>query len=244
MFNEIQPSWRFFCEACQTMLEENPHLCPHCFTLGRIFRRYERKANEYAPLVKGVTAQELIQSKSSVFPVECLPGVKVGRSSFVILWGPPSGGKSTLGLKLASEFIPSLFLPLEMKIGPLLADMCSRLEVVSPRVRFEEPQSQRDVFNMAQSGVRMVVIDSVTVATLTPDDVHRIVRSSQVIVVGILQATKTGLAAGPNAWLHASDCTIHVEDMKWELQKSRFQPTGTKGEVTCSLDPKSTVSAA
>jgi len=244
MLNDLQPSWRFFCEACQTMLEENPHLCPHCFTLGRIFRRYHRKASEYAPNVKGVTAHELIKTRSTTFPIECLPGVKVGPSCFIILWGPPSGGKSTLGLKMASEFLPSAYLPLEMKIGPLLAEMCARLEVVSPKVRFEEPQCQRDVFAVAQSGVRMVVIDSVTVATLTPDDVHRIVRGSNVIVVGILQATKAGLAAGPAAWLHASDCTLHVEDMKWELEKSRFQPTGLKGDVVCNLDPKSTVSVA
>jgi hypothetical protein len=45
-------------------------------------------------------------------------------------------------------------------------------------------------------------------------------------VWGALQETKAGTFRGSNEWAHAADVILSVENMRWTLSKSRYQPAG------------------
>jgi len=228
---------RYICVGCRAFLRENGGLCPSCFRSGLIFSRYRRVADELLPPVQGVNAQELARAAGQVFEIAACPGLKLGPNAFVICHGPPGQGKTTLTLRAADSLKPSIFLPLEMGIGPLLSGMLRRLEIISPRISFHEPRSLQEIFRLAESdGLSCLLIDSLSVSTLRPDDVRALARANNVLIWGTLQETKDGRFRGSNEWAHAADVILEVQDMKWTLTKSRYQPAGLKGEVCATVN--------
>lgn len=228
-------AYPYVCVGCRALLRENGGLCPSCFRSGLIFARYRRVADDFQPQVPCATAKDLVTSVSHTFSLETCPGLILGPSAFVGVHGAPGGGKTTLALKIADELSPSIFLPLEMGLGPLLASMLQRLEIVSPEVEFHEPRGLPEIFALAQHPqAHCLVIDSLSVSTLRPDDVRSIARANNIVVIGTLQETKNGSFRGSNEWLHAADVMVSVENMRWTVSKSRYQAPGLEGEVCAS----------
>jgi len=232
-YRDTETQWRFTCDACQAHIENYVSVCPSCFQTGRIFQRFQRRASLYAPRVEGLTARQLVRTRSKTVTLAVPAGLVLAPGSFTIVTGPPAGGKTTLILKMSDQDClgPSLVYPLEMGIGPLLSDMCARLELVSEQIRFEEPQSQAEMFALARAPFHAVFIDSLTVSTLRPEDCRRMARGSNLYVVGILQETKAHQPAGSNSWIHACDVLLSVSEMKWQLEKSRYQEVALGGCV-------------
>ncbi len=207
-------------------------MCPSCFRSGLIFSRYRRVADDYLPTIPGVSARDLAKSVARVFKLSSCTGLLLGPGAFVISHGSPGHGKSTQLLKVADELEPSVFLPLEMGIGPLLGSMLQRLEICSERITFQEPRNLPEIFALAENpNLRALFIDSLSVSTVQPNDARSLARANKLIVWGTLQETKCGTFRGSNEWAHAADVILSVENMRWTLTKSRYQPAGLKGDI-------------
>lgn len=236
-------AFRFVCVGCRAILRENSRLCPSCFRTGLIFSRYRRAADELLPPVRGVNAQELARSVGQVSEVTACPGLKLGSNAFVICHGPPAQGKTTLSLRVADSLKPSTVLPLEMGIGPLLGSMLRRLEIFSPRISFHEPRSLQEIFDLAgNDDLSCLLIDSLSVSTLRPEDARALARANNIVVWGTLQETKDGRFRGSNEWAHAADVILEVDAMRWKLTKSRYQAAGITGGV-CATENDTPVSS-
>ena len=234
--SETEPldAYPYVCVGCRAVLREHGGLCPSCFRSGLIFSRYRRVADEYLPTVPGVTAQELARSLSRVFTVEACPGLLLGPGAFVVTHGGPGAGKTTQLLKVADSLQPSVAVMLEMGVGPLLASMLRRLEIVTQHVTFHEPRDLPAIFELAKTPqLRCLLIDSLSVSTLRPDDARSLAGANGIVVWGTLQETKSGTFRGSNEWAHAADVILSVADMRWTLTKSRYQEIGLQGTVFC-----------
>ena len=75
------------------------------------------------------------------------------------------------------------------------------------------------------------LIDSVTTTTMTPQDLRAILNNTPLkVLMGTVQVTKDGSAAGPNSLLHEAD--IEAIQGCFRLQKSRHQDLSTcVGEI-------------
>ena len=218
------------------MLRENGGLCPCCLRSGLIFSRHHRVANEYLPKVPGVTAHDLARSMARVFGIDACPGLVLGPGAFVVVHGAPGQGKTTQALRVVDCLQPSIAVMIEMGVGPLLASMLRRLEIVSKDITFQEPRTLPEIFTLAETpGLRCLLIDSLTVSTLRPDDARSLARANNIVVWGTLQETKSGTFRGSNEWAHAADVILEVDKMQWTLRKSRYQPEGISGDVCATV---------
>jgi predicted ATP-dependent serine protease len=205
-------------------------MCPRCFATGTMVARYERVADQLVPESAGTTAYDLARRTQSVITTQAYPDLRFGRDSLLVLVGPPGGGKTTMGLRMAEGFQSSAFAACETGIGPALGETLQRLEIRSPNLRIEEPRSVRSLMELATGKVRSIVIDSVNMTTLQPEDLVGMARGNGIVVIAICQVTKAGLPAGSNRLIHAADVVVWVENMHWKITKSRFQANG-EGEV-------------
>jgi len=161
----------------------------------------------------------------------------LGAGAFVVTHGSPGSGKTTQLLKAADELQPSVVLPIEMGVGPLLASMLQRIEIRSERITFQEPRSLPEIFALAETpGLKALFVDSLSVSTLQPNDARSLARANKIIVWGTLQETKSGAFRGSNEWAHAADVILAVDRMRWTLTKSRYQEIGLTGDVLCATE--------
>lgn len=227
----VETSLNFVCLGCGNLLHSHACICPACFRSGLVSTRYRRPMDELRPSGRVLTAKQLLTQTCRVFSPSCYPKLKMSRPCFLIVYGPSGAGKTGFLLKLADALAPSTVLPIEMGAGSLLADYCRRLEIASEAIRFVEVDSQSDVASWAENAGTLV-IDSLSASTLTPADIERITRGHHLLTAGSLHVTKDGLFKGDSSWVHACDVCVHVEDRKWSLEKSRYQPVeGIGGSV-------------
>jgi predicted ATP-dependent serine protease len=224
----------FVCAACGTRYAERIQFCIRCFRTGVCIPDYRRVTGELLPAARRTTARKLAAEDQAVFSLKTYPEIKMQHDSFIAIHGGQGGGKTTLTLRTLDELHPSLFVSGEMKVGPVLSAYLRRLEIRRDDLNIIEPQSTNQILDAARDGVRAVGIDSLSVLTLLPEDCVSLARNARVIVIGILQETKAGIAAGSNAWLHAADIVIRCENLKWILEKSRYQELGVSGDILCA----------
>lgn len=242
---ESDVSFRFICRACKTQMREHSPMCPECGAQGQVFPRMRRPSNDYLPELRGKTAAELVRTGCKTFRLARWPALVLGASCLLLVAGLPGSGKTAMLLLLADLLRPSIVLPLEMGMGPLLSSYLQWLEVFSPDVRFEECDTLPDVYGLAATrGLRSFIVDSFTASSIQPGDALRLARAHDVVVAGSLQLLKDGSHAGSAQWGHAADVMLEVNSGRWRLTKSRFQQTGVEGEVQCSMDKVSAVPSA
>ena len=226
----------FECAVCgaTTVEQVSNGMCPRCWSTGTLVAHHERLADALLPDTPGITARELARRDQSLFEVSAYPGLKLARDALVVPVGPPGGGKTTMGLRLAEALQPSVFAACETGIGPALAETLRRLEIRSPSLWIEEPKSVRRLVQLANRDIRCLVIDSVNMTTLLPEDLVGLARGFGVVVVAICQVRKDGLPAGTNRLQHAADVVIEVEKLRWCITKSRFQAKGEGEVLSCA----------
>jgi predicted ATP-dependent serine protease len=222
----------YICACCGTRLAERAGICPSCFNTSVLVPDFVRQTTLLRPGGRRVSANELAGEDQKTFALEPYSQIKVQRGAFGLVFGPPNCGKTTGGILLASGRRPSVFVSAEMGAGPALAGYLRRLEVRAPDLTIVEAQSTAEIFDAAASGIRTLVIDSLSVLTLLPDDLTAMAKGNNIVVIGLMQVTKDGAARGSNEWIHAADFIIECQSMRWRLTKSRFQETANvAGEV-------------
>jgi predicted ATP-dependent serine protease len=179
-----------------------------------------------------ISAKDLAAQDQQVFCLKAYPSIKTPSNAFIVVHGGEGSGKTSDCLRIAEGYQPSAYAASEMKIGPSLAGYLRRLEIRAENLQIFDPATTDEIVEMASSGIRCLVLDSLSVLSLLPDDCTALAQGNDIIVIGILQHNKRGDAAGSNAWLHAADVVIECDSMRWVLRKSRYQAIdGIAGEV-------------
>jgi predicted ATP-dependent serine protease len=223
----------YVCCGCWAEYAERLEMCLSCWRTGLIVPQHVRPAAGMIPTSGGMTARTLAASDQRLFNCRAYPDIRLSENCFVVISGPPGHGKSTFALRFAESLTPSVFLPLEEGCGPSLAAKLRRLEIRGKDLWLEEPRSVEGILAAVdREGVRCVVVDSGSVASLLPSDWLALSRSKNLIVLATLQVTKAGQHAGSNKWLHDADVVLEAQDMVWSMSKSRYQETaGVTGAI-------------
>jgi len=223
----------YACSKCGAMYREKLGMCLSCGTMYTILPVYYRPASQLCPgPVECESAQDLIRRRVSLVTSDAYPDLPIGEAGIVAWYGRPGQGKSTALLKFLDGLKgPVLFVSLEEGLGTTLISKLQWLEIHRPdffvvQIRtIEELDAQ-----LSSRAVVAVGIDSLSVSTLRLDDILRLRQSLRVPIMFTLHVTKTGIPAGDMAILHGVDVVIHVEGLKWSVEKTRFGKM-TSGDV-------------
>lgn len=164
----------------------------------------------------------------------------------VAVHGDPGAGKSTLLLRLSDALAqrvgPVIYNSLEEGTGPSLVERLRRLEVRAPRLHLgclsELPVVVERVRDL---GARWVIFDSLSLTTLTAEDLARLVREEGVSLAFALHATKGGLARGSLDLLHVADVVVRLSPGEFERTKSRYSAAPVRGGWSTGLSVNGSV---
>jgi len=222
----------YVCSACATIYRRQTEFCVRCFRSGIIVPRFIRPADEILPSQPGKTANELAAANTRSFQLKAYPELRLGPGSLLCIHGGPGQGKTTWSLKAAEAMRPALVCPLEEGFSPVLTERLQRLELRHADMHFEIPSSVTElVARCDKLNPRCLVIDSVQMSSLLPEDLLKLARSRKFVLIALSQHTKAGECAGSHQLQHLADVVVRVEAMKWHLEKSRYQAATLVGDV-------------
>jgi len=214
------------CHRCGAGFPKLVPYCPACLTDGTVRPAQRRRQRGRAPTL--TTAGQLSRAQHELVHVPALPGVRILPGALVLLHGDPGAGKSTLALQALDSIAdgPLLaYLP-EEGAGPSVTERLDRLGIRRDDLLILADADLDQFEQLARHcRARAALIDSVTVTTLQPEHARRLVQSlGWLALFGVLQVNKRGEIAGLRAWDHEADVRIDVQQGRWTVEKSRFQP--------------------
>ena len=221
------------CIRCSAIYADSVSFCWTCGASGLVLPRSWRPSEvRMARHSQPVTARELATRKHVTFSVARYPELRLGPGCLLTLQGPPAAHKSTMATLVADSLRPALYLPLEEKVGAVLAGRLQRLECYAQDMIFDTPRTVGELVDLVEEHrPRCLVIDSVQMAALVPDDALELARGMNGVVIAVCQENKSKQAAGSAQWLYLCDVLIRVLDGQWTIEKSRFQLSGVTGSV-------------
>lgn len=222
----------YVCGCCRAQFAERFIVCPSCWESGVCVPNYVRKIESVVGARgRRVTARALASEDMTTDEISVYPGILYQPNSFIIVHGGQASGKTTMTLRIAESMTPSAFCAAEMKVGPAMSAYLRRLEVRSSDITIFDETAAESVVEVARSGIRCLVIDSLSILSFLPDDILGLARDANLVIIGILQHVKSGEAQGSRAWLHAADVVISCSEMTWKVEKSRYSEIGATGGV-------------
>ena len=174
------------------------------------------------------SARELVARKWTTVESRAYPQLSVSRGALVAVWGQPGSGKSTWATRYVDQLeAPVVYFSAEEKLGPTLAARLERCGVMRADFHAVGQASIDELVAFCRARhAAALVIDSVQVTALRPEDLRRLLEAAGIdVLVYALQATKDGQAAGSLSYLHEADVVVEVAAMTWRITKSRYQPT-------------------
>lgn len=199
-----------------------------CQDGGTIILEPIRPAAAMRTELQAATARDLVKRKWSTLESKAYPELAVSKGALVAVWGPPGSGKSTFATRYVDGLArPVLYFSAEEKLGPTLASRLERCGVTRADFHLVGQGSIDAVCSMSTNvAAAALVLDSVSMTAIQPGDLRRLLESAGVdVVLYLLHATKDGMAAGPNAYLHEADVIVELAAMRWTVTKSRYQAT-------------------
>jgi predicted ATP-dependent serine protease len=185
-----------------------------------------RSPSRLASGMQTMSARELVKRSWTLVESAAYPELRLSRGAVVLAYGGPGAGKSTWATRFADKLDgAAIYYSAEEKLGPTVADRLSRCGVTRGDFVVVGQGAVDDVVQLArESKAASLVVDSVTMTTLRPADLRRLVVAAGVrVLVCTQQVTKAGEAAGPISFAHEADVVIAVDDMQWRVEKSRYQ---------------------
>lgn len=232
------PSWS--CTRCSAVaMDLRPVTCPACGASGSYRPCVRRATSELlAEAVAGniVVAADLMRTSWAIERCRWT-SIAFSPPAIWLLHGEPGGGKSLLGTLVVTQFAPVFIQSIEESAGPSLA---RRLGLAGCATRRDvEIDFSASVDRLAAAAKRgcAILIDSVSVTTYEPTDLHRLAQLGAPVICAILQNAKDGSARGSLEWSHAADLTISVSHGSFTVSKNRYGATGITGEVPYYSQP-------
>lgn len=222
------------CISCGSVSEVRMAFCWSCLSDNSYVRLPKRPTSRFSRTAQRANAHDLAKANWTMVEAAAYPSIRTLAGAFGLLYGGPGAGKSTLLAKwLDSIEGPVTLAALEEGIGPAVSERLARLNIRRADFGLWAGGGVDDLIaELGENKAKALGVDSLTVSQMLPGELRRVQQLARVpLVLGTLQVTKAGLAAGSNAWLHEADLIIHVEDMSWQVEKSRYQPPGTTGKV-------------
>lgn len=214
--------------SCGATFSERLGMCPLCFRVNS-FRPYvglPGEGREPLPPEK-VTAVELLRrSRRQTRPAgvwrEVLPA-GIQAPCLILIFGPPGAGKTSLALMMADAWShPSIVLSFELGLGPSLASLVARLEIMKPD--FACVESWADIPRLVEE-YDLVVVDSLQQASLMPDYWRRLTVDRGKLLILTSQVNSEGEVRGGLAGSHLADIVIELPGLgAFRLRKNRFGP--------------------
>jgi len=157
--------------------------------------------------------------------IPSMPGLKLASDGVVILAGPPGSGKTTMGLLMLGDLRPAVMFSFEESLSETLADRIRRLELRHDDLFIEMPATVREAYSIIDDlRPRAVMVDSLRASTFTIADLSALAEAKRLVVIVVQHVTKKGQVGGDVAIEYDCDVVVRIEEGKWTLTKSRFQP--------------------
>jgi predicted ATP-dependent serine protease len=208
-------------------------VCTFCWSTGSLIPQPRRVPAATDVLPEIMSATELVKASWSEVPT-CYRELRVGTKSLVLVSGPEGSGKSTMVIKgLDSVPGPVVFLSAEMKLGPQLGVLLARCGV--KRESFIALGSVTvDQLHALLVRERTVAlgVDSVQTAGIESVDMRHLLATTPLrVLFAVSQLNKQGDPHGVRSLAHECDVHLSVDEMRWRISKSRYQPVGVSGDV-------------
>jgi len=188
--------------------------------------------------MQSASAADLVKRKWTLTESQNYPGLRLSRGALVAVYGVPGAGKSTFAVRFANGVKgAAVYFSAEERLGPTVGERLERNSVIRKDFFVVGQSSVDDLVSYCRSvKAKTLVIDSISVTSIQPGDLRKIIEATGVgVLVFLLQVTKEARPGGSNSFLHESDVVIQVKDMKWATEKSRYQE-GANGSVLLTKD--------
>lgn len=201
-------------------------MCVACAGFGTVLPVYRRPASEmWTDDVECRSAADLVGTRRDTWASAAYPGLIVGAVSLVALYGCPGAGKTVMLLKLLDGVAgPVLMLSIEEGLGAGIVGKLGWLEIRRSDFFLAHARTTAEIDTLltGHSGIVALGIDSLSVSTLSLDDLLRMRNALRIPIIFTLHVRKDGLVAGEMALMHGVDVVVRVDAMRWAVEKSRF----------------------
>lgn len=222
----------FACARCGAAYPERVSFCGHCGGFETLSLVAQRPADSLWSDVGVLSAAELLKRGCTTWASTSYPGLKTGKNSLIAAYGAPGSGKSTFASRWLDGIQGAvLFLSIEEGLSDSLIQRLRRLEIIRDDFYVAAALSVDDVAVAVEKYTpSAIVVDSLSVSTLSVSDLKRLTHFAEVPVLFTLHVTKEGDPAGPMRIVHEADVVVRVDSLCWTVEKSRYT-WAVSGEV-------------